>query len=190
MANVGDSGCLRMSRATSTGLVRSSVGGPDRLLVGGGEIGTRDAEMPDRDRGLGRRLIVERLSRDHKPECRSELQRIQAAGGTVFPLPTSQGDSGGGAGTAPPQHEELGGARDRMLVRDFGAEVPRVWKAGASGPGLAMSRSIGDKVKCEGHPPLTTSSRTYSMENKMLVEYQAMCCCATLVRQLELRRVS
>lgn len=144
------------------------------MLVGGGDRGTRDAEMPDRDRGLGRRLIVERLSRDHKPECRIELQRIQAAGGKVFPLPTSQGGSGDGVRKAPSQYEELGGGRDKMLVRDFGVEVPRVWKAGGSGPGLAMSRSIGDKVKCDGRSSLTTSSRTYFLDHKMSIEYHAL----------------
>lgn len=149
VANVGDSGCLRISRAKGIGLIENSAGGPDRVLVGRGEKGTRDAEMLDTDRGLGRRLTVARLSRDHKPEYRGELERIQAAGGTVFPLPDQHHGGGGGEGMVPPRHEELERARHTTLVRDFGADVPRVWKAGGSGPGLAMSRSIGDKVKRE-----------------------------------------
>lgn len=92
------------------------------------------------------RLVAERLSRDHKPESNGELERIQAAGGIVFPLPRRDASSGGGGGVAgetfPPPS---GGDQSLMTARDFRAGVPRVW-AGGNGPGLAMSRSIGDKV--------------------------------------------
>ncbi|CAN0420022.1 unnamed protein product, partial [Scytosiphon promiscuus] len=71
-------------------------------------------------------LVAQRLSRDHKPENKGERERIQAAGGIVFPLPRS-GTLGDGDGRE-------------------GPDVPRVWAASGEGPGLAMSRSIGDKV--------------------------------------------
>lgn len=93
------------------------------------------------------RLVAERLSHDHKPESKGELERIQAAGGIVFPLPRRDASSGGGGGVAaaafPPA---AGGDQSLTTARDFRAGVPRVW-AGGNGPGLAMSRSIGDKVR-------------------------------------------
>ena len=101
---------------------------------------------------VARELVVERVSRDHKPECSGELERIEAAGGVVFPLPCRTGGGGNnGSGTstaAPgPKYGEPPGGRDEATkVRDFGAGIPRVWKGGGGGPGLAMSRSIGDKV--------------------------------------------
>lgn len=86
------------------------------------------------------RLVAERLSRDHKPESAGELERIQAAGGVVFPLPTRRDvAAGGGNGVIESTFPPAAG-------RDFGVGVPRVWRAGGDGPGLAMSRSIGDKV--------------------------------------------
>lgn len=101
------------------------------------------------------RLVAERLSRDHKPESAGELERIQAAGGVVFPLPRRDVAAGGGSGvieTAFPlaagSHQATG-IREQELTtaaRDFGTGVSRVWRAGGDGPGLAMSRSIGDKV--------------------------------------------
>lgn len=102
---------------------------------------------------VARELVVERVSRDHKPECSDELERIEATGGVVFPLPcrTGGGGTASGDGTATaapgPKYGEPPEGRDGATkVRDFGAGTPRVWKAGGGGPGLAMSRSIGDKV--------------------------------------------
>ena len=57
--------------------------------------------------------IIE-LSRDHKPNLRSEKERIEAHGGEVA----------------------------RVNWADYGPF--RVWKKGETFPGLAMSRSIGD----------------------------------------------
>lgn len=170
MANVGDSGCLRLSRRTpspggataiaavaaavpvkssrasdSSGVVgagstsrRRKRGAAERSLLGTGETTT----------GGGRgRLVAERLSRDHKPESKGELERIQAAGGIVFPLPNRDASSGGEGDVAGATFTPAAGCDQRLMtVRDFRAGVPRVW-AGGNGPGLAMSRSIGDKVR-------------------------------------------
>lgn len=155
MANVGDSGCLRISRQPSPGVgsspqsVPSSDAGVEvvRRRFGGGTVETG---VEARGAVTGR-LIVERLSRDHKPECNDELERIQAAGGVVFPLP-SRTVGGGYMGTGTPadspglRRGQVRAWQNGGIVRDFGAEVPRVWRAGGRGPGLAMSRSIGDKV--------------------------------------------
>ena len=59
------------------------------------------------------------LSTDHKPDCPSEQKRIIAAGGRVGPYRGSQG-------------EALGPHRVWLKTKEF--------------PGLAMSRSFGDKV--------------------------------------------
>lgn len=150
VANVGDSGCLRISRvvdeicrlgdptATGSGVVESeaSAGGRRRRETG---------EVETEHRGSDRRVVVERLSRDHKPECSDELKRIQAAGGVVFPLQSAAVRGGRGVSGVPTAVQ--GGRQEGAeTVRDFGAEVSRVWRPGGSGPGLAMSRSLGDKV--------------------------------------------
>lgn len=110
-------------------------------------------------------LVIERLSRDRKPECKGELERIATAGGVVFPLP---GETGGGKGNedsgkerAPlgQQMPEPGGSRVRAGgKRNFGADVSRLWKPGCDGPGLAMNRSIGDKVWVIVHLSLSSFS--------------------------------
>ncbi|CAM9896539.1 unnamed protein product, partial [Pylaiella littoralis] len=197
VANVGDSGCLRLSRrmpvASSSSPSRGGAaaaaddddGGnvPGKLNLmksGGGGGGGGDSDVVAASWGTTSRrtrtreavkvaltgatgmagasggsrgwLVVERLSRDHKPESKGELERIQAAGGIVFPLPRKDvgardGRGAGGSATGaafPPangRHQAAG-----CSVRDFGAEVPRVWTADGDGPGLAMSRSIGDKM--------------------------------------------
>lgn len=155
VANVGDSGCLRISRQPSPGAGRSRLDVPSsdvgvevvRRRFGGGTVETG---VQVRGAVIGR-LIVERLSRDHKPECDDELERIQAAGGVVFPLPNTSIGSGymgrrAQAGSPGLRLGQVRACRNEGIVRDFGAKVPRVWRADGRGPGLAMSRSIGDKV--------------------------------------------
>jgi len=58
------------------------------------------------------------LSYDHKPDDKLEMQRIKAAGGRVMSVTYADGTTG-------PQ---------------------RVWRGDADAPGLAMSRSIGDRL--------------------------------------------
>jgi len=58
------------------------------------------------------------ISVDHKPETESEKERILAAGGRVFPITYPDGIVG----------------------------PHRVWLGDVDAPGLAMSRSIGDKI--------------------------------------------
>lgn len=170
VANVGDSGCVRLSRRTPSPDVAPAVAGEpiaasdDATAAGAGGGTSRrrgmrvaDSVLPgvgNRASGSRGRLVAERLSRDHKPESAGELERIQAAGGLVFPLPRRDNAAGGGTGvieaTIPPaagRHQATGIREQELTVaRDFGAGVPRVWRAGGDGPGLAMSRSIGDKV--------------------------------------------
>ncbi|CAM9280952.1 unnamed protein product, partial [Scytosiphon promiscuus] len=205
VANVGDSGCLRLSHSTafppsnapSHGAATAAIdvadaadataAAPGSFCVGIGrgdhdvaaaafsrtdgrttatashKAAACDGETGARTRGRIRRgLVAQRLSRDHKPENKGERERIQAAGGIVFPLPRSGtlGDGDGGEGpdvaresTNPAKNSEHGrhraaGTREKELAtaRDFGSEVPRVWAASGEGPGLAMSRSIGDKM--------------------------------------------
>mmetsp|Transcript_13748 Transcript_13748/g.16361 ORF Transcript_13748/g.16361 Transcript_13748/m.16361 type:complete len:341 (+) Transcript_13748:53-1075(+) len=63
-------------------------------------------------------LVAKDVSEDHKPDAPAEKARIQAAGGRVF-----------------------------AVRYDDGIDGPaRVWLAHADIPGLAMSRSLGDKV--------------------------------------------
>lgn len=171
MANVGDSGCLRLSRRTPSPDVAPAVAG--NPSAANGDATAVVAGVTSRRRGIGAsenvlsdagnraggsrgRLVAERLSRDHKPESAGELERIQSAGGVVFPLPTRRDTAAGGGNgviesTFPPTGEggqQATGTREQELTtaRDFGVGVPRVWRAGGDGPGLAMSRSIGDKV--------------------------------------------
>lgn len=64
------------------------------------------------------RLVAKDISEDHKPDAPAEQARIEAAGGRVF-----------------------------AVHYDDGIDGPaRVWLAHADIPGLAMSRSLGDKV--------------------------------------------
>ncbi|CAN0064547.1 unnamed protein product [Ectocarpus sp. 8 AP-2014] len=188
VANVGDSGCLRLSRSTAAASSGSSAspGAPGAAIPGkaalpsdrgtpdvgdiaggarGGGTGNRrrlrtaekliagaaageEAAPGGGSRGGG--LVTERLSRDHKPESKGELERIRAAGGIVFPLPRSGSGSGSGTGGvtggAPPTAE---GSKKGLIMaaRGITAGVPRVWTASGDGPGLAMSRSIGDKAR-------------------------------------------
>ncbi|CAN0458698.1 unnamed protein product [Ectocarpus sp. 12 AP-2014] len=189
VANVGDSGCLRLSRSTGSASSGSSPspgaaaaatipgkaalasdhGTPDVVEIAGGARGggtsnrrrLRTAQKLIADAAAGEEaapgggsrdggLVTERLSRDHKPESKGELERIRAAGGIVFPLPKSGsgGDSGAGgvAGGAPPTAE---GSKKGLITaaRGIAAGIPRVWTASGDGPGLAMSRSIGDKAR-------------------------------------------
>ena len=69
------------------------------------------------DRGDSKNLGIVELSHDHKPDLPEELNRINLSGGIV-----------------------------EKITDSFGEKVgpPRVWKAGANYPGLAMSRSLGD----------------------------------------------
>lgn len=152
VANVGDSGCLRISRAAEDPRGRTAA---DTGVSMSGNDTDRSCWRRQENVGhetVARELVVERVSRDHKPECSDELARIEAAGGVVFPLPCRVGGGGtGGSGTVTaalgPKYGDPPGGRDGATkVRDFGAEISRVWKGGGGGPGLAMSRSIGDKV--------------------------------------------
>lgn len=186
VANVGDSGCLRLSRRIAAASSVSSASSGAAAAVPGkvalaSDRGTSDVEdIAGGARGGGtsnrRRLrtaekliagatageeavpgggsrgggmVTERLSRDHKPESKGELERIRAAGGIVFPLPRSGSGGGWGAGVvtggAPPKAE---GSKKGLITapRGIAAGVPRVWTASGDGPGLAMSRSIGDKA--------------------------------------------
>ncbi|CAM9839490.1 unnamed protein product [Ectocarpus sp. 4 AP-2014] len=188
VANVGDSGLLRLSHSTATASSGSSPspsaaaaafpgkaalasdrGTPDVADIAGGARGggtsnrrrLRTAEklvagaaageeaVPGGG-SRGRGLVTERLSRDHKPESKGELERIRAAGGIVFPLPRSGSGGGSGAGGvtggAPPTAE---GSKKGLITTAKGtsAGIPRVWTASGDGPGLAMSRSIGDKAR-------------------------------------------
>lgn len=155
VANVGDSGCLRISRAAGNSRGRTAA---DTGVGMSGNDADRSCWTRQENVGheaVARELVVERISRDHKPECSDELARIEAAGGVVFPLSCATGGggtSGSGNATATaaqpgPKYGELPGGRDGATkVRDFAAEISRVWKADGGGPGLAMSRSIGDKV--------------------------------------------
>ena len=59
------------------------------------------------------------LTNDHKPTVREEARRILAANGRIYPLLDSSG-------------------------QPIGPE--RVWTAAGAGPGLAMTRSLGDRV--------------------------------------------
>lgn len=156
IANVGDSGCLRISRQPLPGedLAQRTVPSSDvglgvvrrRFGSGGLDMGS---EMSGSKTG---RLVAERLSRDHKPERKDELDRIRAAGGVVFPLPLRSAVGGGGtkrgvqAGSPGLRCGQASAWQNEGIARDFDAEVPRVWRADGNGPGLAMSRSIGDKV--------------------------------------------
>lgn len=64
------------------------------------------------------KLVAKDVSEDHKPDTPAEKARIQSAGGRVF-----------------------------AVRYDDGIDGPaRVWLAHADIPGLAMSRSLGDKV--------------------------------------------
>lgn len=173
VANVGDSGCLRLSRRTPSPEAASAVAGKKpraasddaaAAVTGGINSGRGVGATANVVQGAGGRaggsrgrLVAERLSRDHKPESTGELERIQAAGGVVFPLPrrdtTAAGGGHGPIESASPRaagYQQATGIRKQELTtaRDFEAEVPRVWRAGGDGPGLAMSRSIGDKVIC------------------------------------------
>lgn len=160
VANVGDSGCVRISRQRGETSRGTSSGGS----AGAGRV---DASASGSRRWLGRglfgtgkesgggnaavRLAVERLSRDHKPELDDELRRITVAGGVVFPLPSKSSAADGlpgGSGWLGLRKGQTGPGKGQhvMASRDFGAEVPRVWRPDGNGPGLAMSRSIGDKV--------------------------------------------
>ena len=69
------------------------------------------------DRGDSKNLGIVELSHDHKPDLPGEIERIQLNGGVVD-----------------------------KITDPFGEKVgpPRVWKAEANYPGLAMSRSLGD----------------------------------------------
>ena len=69
------------------------------------------------DRGDSKNLGIVELSHDHKPDLTEEMKRIHLSGGVVD-----------------------------KITDTFGEKVgpPRVWKAGANYPGLAMSRSLGD----------------------------------------------
>ena len=69
------------------------------------------------DRGDSKNLGIIELSHDHKPDLPGELDRILINGGIVD-----------------------------QITDTFGEKVgpPRVWKADANYPGLAMSRSLGD----------------------------------------------
>lgn len=69
-------------------------------------------------RGNQNRFRSVPISIDHKPETESERERITAAGGRVFPITYPDGFVG----------------------------PERVWLGDVDAPGLAMSRSIGDKV--------------------------------------------
>lgn len=71
-----------------------------------------------RNRGPEGNIIAHALSRDHKPTLPDEHARISAAGGRVFAIQYSP--------------EETGPAR--------------VWLGHVDSPGLAMSRSLGDRV--------------------------------------------
>lgn len=155
IANVGDSGCIRLSRAVKNSpedaRTISDVSEYDCAVGNRRRRKNTDVDTGDCRTERGR-LIVERLSHDHKPDCKNELERIQAAGGVVFPLPITGGedDSGGGDSGIITPGLTCGGQgksrEERTNVRGFGMGVPRVWKASGDGPGLAMSRSIGDKV--------------------------------------------
>ena len=74
--------------------------------------------------GDSRAIIVDangrtkQLSRDHKPDCVDEKERIESEGGRCFPM------------------------KHPMTGEDFGPS--RVWIGEADVPGLAMSRSLGD----------------------------------------------
>ncbi|CAM9312728.1 unnamed protein product [Ectocarpus sp. 13 AM-2016] len=188
VANVGDSGCLRLLRSTAAAssgpspspgaaaaaipgkaMLASDRGAPDVVDRAGGARGSgtsnrrrlRTAEklIAGADAGeeaapgggsRGRGLVMERLSRDHKPESKGELERIRAAGGIVFPLPRSGSCGGLGAGGvtggAPPT---AAGSKKGLIAaaRGIAAGTPRVWTTSGDGPGLAMSRSIGDKAR-------------------------------------------
>lgn len=134
-----------------------------RRVNNAGPPGSEETRASGRG-GSGGSLVAERLSRDHKPEGKGERERIHASGGVVFPLPRGDGagDAGGERGEGGVAGESLSPAetskwgRQRAAdakgqgfaaARDFRAEVPRVWTASGEGPGLAMSRSIGDKVR-------------------------------------------
>lgn len=167
VANVGDSGCLRLSRRTPSPDTTPDVAGKPNAASGdpaaaGGTarrrgMGAAEHVLPGtggRAGGSRGRLVAQRLSRDHKPESTGELERIQAAGGIVFPLPRRDAAAGRDGGVIdvnfPPVagRQQATGIRNQGLTtaRDFGAGIARVWRAGGDGPGLAMSRSIGDKV--------------------------------------------
>lgn len=191
VANVGDSGCLRLSRRTaaassdsspSPGAAAAAAAAVPGKVALANDCGTSDVvDMAGGARGGGtsnrRRLrtaekliagaaageeavpgggsrggglVTERLSRDHKPESKGELERIRAAGGIVFPLPRSGSGGGWGAGGvtggAPPTAED---SKKGLITaaRGVATGIPRVWTASGDGPGLAMSRSIGDKAR-------------------------------------------
>ena len=69
------------------------------------------------DRGDSKNLGIVELSHDHKPDLPEEMNRIHLSGGVVD-----------------------------KITDTFGEKVgpPRVWRANANYPGLAMSRSLGD----------------------------------------------
>lgn len=144
---------MRVSR------VHESLGGGcssynDRDMKALGNSTENRLEAAKAARWTGKKhLVIERLSWDHKPECKGELERIEAAGGVVFPLPNEtgggKGDEHSGKERAPVGQLMPEPERNRVRSgrkRDFWADVSRVWKPGCDGPGLAMSRSIGDKV--------------------------------------------
>ncbi|CAM9254056.1 unnamed protein product [Choristocarpus tenellus] len=140
VANVGDSGCCRIRRLCAPSIHTEG----------------REGECTETDSGRGRgggndggrsshsqQVVAERLTRDHKPHQKKELARIQASGGVVSPLPTNRSETErvrnlveeGNEGGGNPTHSQ-----------DGTFHVPRVWLRSGEGPGLAMSRSIGDKV--------------------------------------------
>ncbi|CAM9448246.1 unnamed protein product, partial [Chrysoparadoxa australica] len=75
--------------------------------------------------------VASSLTTDHKPDLEAELLRITDSGGKVFPFSS---------------YDNEGSLSPKSLARDLNTEQPRVWQQNGDGPGLAMSRSIGDGV--------------------------------------------
>jgi serine/threonine protein phosphatase PrpC len=87
----------------------------------------RGSQLVSANAGDSRSICVDahgqcrQLSRDHKPNCRDEKQRILSRGGRIRPL----------------LNHQMGGI-------EVGPH--RVWLMDHEMPGLAMSRSLGDYV--------------------------------------------
>jgi serine/threonine protein phosphatase PrpC len=89
------------------------------------------ASVPNAAPGLSGEFIVTELSRDHKPNTPGELERILMANGRVEPAR---------------------GTKYSFLHLDAQGQFSgpsRVWKKALPLPGLAISRSLGDRVAHE-----------------------------------------
>lgn len=110
-------------------------------------LGDSRAALVRRKKGAGPTSAYEcvALTRDHKPHRPDEMERIIQAGGEVYPIPETQSRPSSGSGTVVNGDANGVDAFSGREAQRFGPPS-RVWMQTGEGPGLAMSRSIGDKI--------------------------------------------